>query len=273
MPARAQCHHRAGAEDDRRAVRSQVLGVADRAERARRASWPVARSPSRTSRRRPFCSRAVRRAAPGTCSTAELVDLWATGSFAKDPPNATVSAFAKDGSKVTDAVVVLRSPKVDGDKLTFDVAGAGRKPRQCRRAGLGVHRHDLVRRRFGGLQLSRHRTKPPAARIRPSAARATPAPSSGWSNPAPSGPAPTAASYPRTTDFGPNCSRAHQPIVPPAVRRRCCPATELSHALFDSSPRRPSLACSSAARRRRRSAPIAAPRPSARRSSRRSCRR
>jgi hypothetical protein len=54
--------------------------------------------------------------------TGELVDLWKTGSFAKDPPNATVSAFARDGSRVTDAVVVLRSPKVVGDKLTFDVA-------------------------------------------------------------------------------------------------------------------------------------------------------
>jgi len=39
------------------------------------------------------------------------VELWATGSFRQGPPNATVSAFAKDGSKVTDAVVVLRSPK------------------------------------------------------------------------------------------------------------------------------------------------------------------
>lgn len=67
-----------------------------------------------------FTSRPVRSA--GHLQTAELLDLWATGSFAKDPPNATVSAFARDGSKVTDAVVVLRSPKVAGDRLTFDVA-------------------------------------------------------------------------------------------------------------------------------------------------------
>jgi hypothetical protein len=67
-----------------------------------------------------FASRPERSA--GHLPIAELVELWNTGSFAKDPPNATVSAFAKDGSKVTDAVVVLRNPKLAGEKLTFDVA-------------------------------------------------------------------------------------------------------------------------------------------------------
>jgi len=67
-----------------------------------------------------FASRPARGA--GHMPTGSLVDLWSTGSFAKDPPNATVSAFAKDGSKVTDAVVTLRAPKLAGDKLTFDVA-------------------------------------------------------------------------------------------------------------------------------------------------------
>lgn len=66
-----------------------------------------------------FTSRPARSA--GHITTAELLELWKTGSFAKDPPNATVSAFAKDGSKVTDAVVVLRAPKLAGDKITFDV--------------------------------------------------------------------------------------------------------------------------------------------------------
>src|SRR5215813_5824849 len=55
-----------------------------------------------------FASRPTRSA--GHLPTGELVDLWTSGSFAKDPPNATVSAFAKDGSKVSDAVVVLRHP-------------------------------------------------------------------------------------------------------------------------------------------------------------------
>ena len=42
-------------------------------------------------------------------------------SFTKDPPNATVSVFSTDGSKVRDAVVVLKTAKLDGDRLTFDV--------------------------------------------------------------------------------------------------------------------------------------------------------
>ncbi len=42
-------------------------------------------------------------------------------SFAKDPPNATVSVFNKDGASVKDAVVVLKNPKLEGDKLTFNV--------------------------------------------------------------------------------------------------------------------------------------------------------
>jgi hypothetical protein len=66
-----------------------------------------------------FTSRPARGA--GHLATTELVELWTTGSFAKDAPNATVSAFAKDGSKVTDAVVVLRSPKLAGERLSFEV--------------------------------------------------------------------------------------------------------------------------------------------------------
>jgi hypothetical protein len=42
-------------------------------------------------------------------------------SFAKNPPNATVSGFSKTSSGVRDAVVVLKSPKLEGDTLTFDV--------------------------------------------------------------------------------------------------------------------------------------------------------
>ena len=42
-------------------------------------------------------------------------------TFAADPPNATVSVFSKDGSGVRDAVVVLKTPKLEGDRLTFDV--------------------------------------------------------------------------------------------------------------------------------------------------------
>jgi hypothetical protein len=71
-----------------------------------------------------FASRPVRGA--GHMSTADLVALWSTGSFAKDPPNATVSAFAKDGSKVADAVVVLKAVRTEatkgGERAIFDVA-------------------------------------------------------------------------------------------------------------------------------------------------------
>ena len=68
-----------------------------------------------------FADRPVR--AAGHDLTSHIVDDWATGSdnFAKDPPNATVSAFSKDGSTIRDAVVVLKAPKLEGDRLTFDV--------------------------------------------------------------------------------------------------------------------------------------------------------
>jgi len=68
-----------------------------------------------------FADRPVRSA--GHVLTAHLLEEWGTGSdsFAKDPPNATVSVFTKDGSGVGDAVVVLKTPNLDGDRLTFDV--------------------------------------------------------------------------------------------------------------------------------------------------------
>jgi hypothetical protein len=70
-----------------------------------------------------FADRPAR--AAGHDLTEDLLEEWSPGntskdSFTKDPPNATVSAFSKDGS-VRDAVVVLMSPKLEGDKLTFDV--------------------------------------------------------------------------------------------------------------------------------------------------------
>src|SRR5262245_29421223 len=68
-----------------------------------------------------FADRPVR--AAGHDLTANVIDDWAKGSdnFAKDPPNATVSGFMKDGSGVKDAVVVLKNPKLEADQLTFDV--------------------------------------------------------------------------------------------------------------------------------------------------------
>jgi hypothetical protein len=68
-----------------------------------------------------FADRPVRSA--GHDLTSRIVEDWGTGSdnFAKDPPNATVSAFQKDGGGVRDAVVVLKNPKLEGENLAFDV--------------------------------------------------------------------------------------------------------------------------------------------------------
>jgi hypothetical protein len=67
-----------------------------------------------------FADRPVRSA--GHQPTADVIAEWGSGddSFAKNPPNATVSVFGKDGL-VKDAVVVLKNPKLEGDKLTFNV--------------------------------------------------------------------------------------------------------------------------------------------------------
>jgi hypothetical protein len=71
-----------------------------------------------------FADRPVR--AAGHSLTTDLLEEWSKSndsdeSFAKDPPNATVSVFSKDGSKVRDAVVVLKTATLDSDRLTFDV--------------------------------------------------------------------------------------------------------------------------------------------------------
>ena len=67
-----------------------------------------------------FADRPVRSA--GHALTAHLLEEWSgNDSFAKTPPNATVSVLMKAKAAVVDAVVVLKSPKLEGDKLTFDV--------------------------------------------------------------------------------------------------------------------------------------------------------
>ena len=68
-----------------------------------------------------FADRPVR--AAGHVMTEQFIMQWDEGkdSFAKDPPNATVSVLGGDGSKVSDAVVTLKAPKLEGGNLTFDV--------------------------------------------------------------------------------------------------------------------------------------------------------
>ena len=61
--------------------------------------------------------------AAGHVLTKHFLKEWDEGSdsFAKDPPNATISVLSAEGDAVEDAVVVLKSPKLEGDKLTFQV--------------------------------------------------------------------------------------------------------------------------------------------------------
>ena len=69
-----------------------------------------------------FADRPVR--AAGHVTTEQFIMQWDEGkdNFAIDPPNATVSVLGGDGSDVSDAVVTLKSPKLEGTTLTFDVA-------------------------------------------------------------------------------------------------------------------------------------------------------
>lgn len=69
-----------------------------------------------------FADRPVR--AAGHVMTEQFIMQWDDGkdNFAVDPPNATVSILGGDGSDVSDAVVTLKTPKLDGSTLTFDVA-------------------------------------------------------------------------------------------------------------------------------------------------------
>jgi hypothetical protein len=53
--------------------------------------------------------------------TEHLLEEWSLGSFAKDPPNATVSVLSKNGTWVRHALVELRDPHLEGDRLTFNV--------------------------------------------------------------------------------------------------------------------------------------------------------
>jgi hypothetical protein len=68
-----------------------------------------------------FADRPVRSA--GHMLLSHMVEDWAVGSdnFGEEPPNATVSVFSETGDTVTDAVVVLKSPKLEADKLIFTV--------------------------------------------------------------------------------------------------------------------------------------------------------
>ncbi|HWK68845.1 MAG TPA: hypothetical protein VNS34_28300 [Rhizobiaceae bacterium] len=69
-----------------------------------------------------FADRPVR--AAGHVTTEQFIQQWDEGAdnFIKDPPNATISVLEGDGSKVEDAVITLRSPKLEAGDLTFQVS-------------------------------------------------------------------------------------------------------------------------------------------------------
>ena len=69
-----------------------------------------------------FADRPVR--AAGHVLTSEFIREWDEGkdSFAKDPPNATISVLGKNGDTIKDAVVVLKKPTLEGENLTFEVS-------------------------------------------------------------------------------------------------------------------------------------------------------
>jgi len=68
-----------------------------------------------------FSDRPVRIA--GHYRTGEYLDFWKAGpdSFLKDPPNATLSAFYEGKDELSDAVVTLRNPRVEGKDLSYDI--------------------------------------------------------------------------------------------------------------------------------------------------------
>ncbi|WP_394089805.1 hypothetical protein [Xanthobacter autotrophicus] len=69
-----------------------------------------------------FADRPVRAAGHETIQ--QFLMQWDEGkdSFAIDPPNATVSVLGAKPGEVSDVVVTLKTPKLDGSTLTFDVA-------------------------------------------------------------------------------------------------------------------------------------------------------
>ena len=57
----------------------------------------------------------------GHMDTKEFVPFWSEGkdSFAKDPPNATLSIFGEQA--LTQVVATLRNPVLTGDTLTYEI--------------------------------------------------------------------------------------------------------------------------------------------------------
>jgi hypothetical protein len=59
----------------------------------------------------------------GHLTSKQFVDLWGEGenSFAVDPPNAVIAFLSDDDEAPEDAIVVLKDPGLEGDKVTYTV--------------------------------------------------------------------------------------------------------------------------------------------------------
>jgi hypothetical protein len=59
----------------------------------------------------------------GHIPSRRFIELWEAGAntFAVDPPNAVLSFLDEDGTAPEDAVVVLREPRLEDDKLSYGV--------------------------------------------------------------------------------------------------------------------------------------------------------
>ena len=59
----------------------------------------------------------------GHLTTKKFIEEWGEGenSFAADPPNAVISFVEKGDQTPEDAIVVLKDPQLEGDKLTYTV--------------------------------------------------------------------------------------------------------------------------------------------------------
>ncbi len=59
----------------------------------------------------------------GHLSTKQFVEGWGHGenSFLEDPPNAVLSFLAAEGEALEDVVLTLTNPRMDWERLTYDV--------------------------------------------------------------------------------------------------------------------------------------------------------
>ena len=85
-----------------------------------------------------FTDRPIRQA--GHVKTKDFMGMWNEGqdSFAKDPPNASLTVFGPDG-KSTDMIVTLRNPLLKGNDLSYDIRTVqGEVPKQGGSAALFI---------------------------------------------------------------------------------------------------------------------------------------